>query len=50
MTSAGTQNSDPATAYYKNGGYVVVNDVTGNIVQVSDLNDPNWKAPWDSTP
>jgi hypothetical protein len=43
----GVKNNDPATAYYsKNGGYVVRNDRTGDIVQVSDRNDPNWVAPW----
>lgn len=39
---------DPATAYYnKSGGYVVRNDVTGDVVQVSNRNDSNWIAPWD---
>ncbi|PWI57778.1 colicin E5-related ribonuclease [Sulfoacidibacillus thermotolerans] len=43
----GTRNSDPATAYINSdGSYVVRNDRTGNIVQVSDRNDPNWKSPW----
>lgn len=45
---SGVKNNDPATAYYhKDGGYVVRNDESGNIVQVSDVNDPNWKDPWD---
>jgi RHS repeat-associated protein len=40
--------NDPATAYYsREGGYVVRNDRTGDIVQVSDRNDPDWVAPWD---
>jgi len=40
---------DPATAYYsKKGGYVVRNDKTGQIPQISNRNDPNWIAPWDS--
>ena len=40
--------NDPATAHYhKDGGYVVRNNNTGDIVQVSDVNDPNWKDPWD---
>lgn len=44
----GTKNNDPATAYYDaDGNYVIRNDRTGDIVQVSDKNDPNWKAPWD---
>ncbi|WP_429244211.1 colicin E5-related ribonuclease [Luteibacter sp. 621] len=39
--------NDPATAYYsRSGGYVVRNDVTGDIVQISNRNDPGWKAPW----
>ncbi|MFJ3958069.1 colicin E5-related ribonuclease [Arthrobacter sp. NPDC090010] len=41
------KNDDPATAYLnKDGGYVVRNDKTADIVQVSDLTDPNWKSPW----
>lgn len=32
-----------ATAYFdKDGSYVVRDDVTGNIIQISDKNDPNW--------
>ncbi len=39
-----------ATAYYsKSGGYVVRNDATGDIVQVSNRSDPGWTAPWDSS-
>ncbi|PLR85757.1 colicin E5-related ribonuclease, partial [Bacillus sp. V33-4] len=39
---------DPATAYIRNdGSYVVRNDRTGDIVQVSDRFDPNWASPWD---
>ena len=45
----GTQVNDPATAYYnKDGSYVVRNDKTGDIVQVSNRNDPNWKGPADN--
>ncbi|UOE45625.1 colicin E5-related ribonuclease [Agromyces larvae] len=41
------RNDAPATAYLNSrGGYVVRNDETGDIVQVSNLNDPNWKSPW----
>ena len=37
---------EPATAYFdKDGNYVVVNDRTGKIVQVSDKKDPNWQVP-----
>lgn len=45
----GSIENDPATAYYyQKGGYVVRNDLTGDIVQVSNRNDPNWIAPWDT--
>jgi RHS repeat-associated protein len=44
----GARLDDPATAYYgPRGGYVVRNDRTGDIVQVSDRTDPAWTAPWD---
>jgi hypothetical protein len=44
----GGRLDDPATAYYsERGGYVVRNDRTGDIVQVSNRNDPGWRAPWD---
>lgn len=33
-------------AVAETAGYVVRNDETGDIVQVSDLNAPNWKSPW----
>lgn len=46
--SSGTRLNDPATGYVaKDGSYVVRNDRTGAIVQVSDKNDKNWVAPWD---
>ncbi|MBA6065909.1 hemagglutinin repeat-containing protein [Pseudomonas mosselii] len=45
---SGTRLNDPATGYIaKDGSYVVRNDRTGAIVQVSDKNDKNWVAPWD---
>ncbi|MBX7276961.1 filamentous hemagglutinin N-terminal domain-containing protein [Pseudomonas sp. ERGC3:01] len=45
---SGTRLNDPATGYVaKDGSYVVRNDRTGAIVQVSDKNDKNWVAPWD---
>jgi RHS repeat-associated protein len=48
-TSDGTKLDDPATAYIKkDGNYVIRNDKTGDITQVSNRNDPNWKAPWAS--
>lgn len=44
----GGRNNDPATAYYsRDGGYVVRNDRTGDVVQVSNRNNLNWRAPWD---
>ena len=44
FTSGG---KEPATAYVQpGGGYVVVNDDSGQVVQVSDLNNPNWKPVW----
>lgn len=46
--AGGHRLDDPATAFYgREGGYVVRNDRTGDVVQVSDRRDPNWKAPWD---
>jgi RHS repeat-associated protein len=42
-----TGDKQPATAYAApGGGYVVVNDETGQVVQVSDANNPNWKPVW----
>jgi RHS repeat-associated protein len=44
----GGRMNDPATAFYgERGGYVVRNNRTGDIIQVSDRTDPGWKAPWD---
>jgi hypothetical protein len=46
----GGQMDDPATAFINSDGtYVVRNDVTGDIVQVSNRNDPGWKIPTDWT-
>jgi hypothetical protein len=43
-----TGDKQPATACVQSGGgYVVVNDTTGEIVQVSDLGKANWKPVWD---
>lgn len=48
LPNSGRMN-DPATAYYSDRGrYVVRNNRTGDIVQVSDRTDPGWKAPWDN--
>jgi hypothetical protein len=43
----GTRNDEPATAYVRDRRYVVLNDRTKEIVQVSDRNKPDWKVPWD---
>ena len=43
--TAGTKQ--PATAYVRpDGSYVVVNDATKTVVQVSDATNSNWKAVW----
>ncbi|MCL2779808.1 MAG: hypothetical protein FWD73_17595, partial [Polyangiaceae bacterium] len=43
----GGLEDDPATAYIdQQGHYVIRNDRTGDIVQVSNRHDPNWIAPW----
>jgi hypothetical protein len=35
--------AEPATVYgSKRGGYVVVNDMTGRVIQISDKNNPRW--------
>jgi hypothetical protein len=42
-----SRNNFPATAYVDgNGNYVVVRNVDNDVVQVSNRNDPNWKAPF----
>lgn len=41
----GVQRGEPATAYgNEDGSYVVRNDRTGDIVQVSDRTDPSWRV------
>lgn len=43
----GARRNDPATVHVNSdGSYVVVNNRDGTVVQVSNKNDPNWKAPW----
>lgn len=45
--SDGTRKLEPATAYIdRTGNYVVRNNVTGDIVQISDRNNPQWKSPF----
>jgi len=41
-TPDGLPRSDPASVYGSKNGYVVVNDRTGEVVQVSGKNDPGW--------
>ncbi|MFJ2994832.1 colicin E5-related ribonuclease [Pandoraea sp. NPDC087047] len=41
-TSDGLLRNDPASVYGSKSGYVVVNDRTGEVVQVSGKNDPGW--------
>lgn len=43
----GVRLDEPATAYVRaDGGYVVRNDSTGDIVQISNLNAPDWRRPF----
>lgn len=43
----GGQMNDPATAYVRSdGSYVIRNNVTNEIVQVSNRFDPNWITPF----
>lgn len=42
MDNRGGRN-DPASVYgSRSGGYVVVNDITGQVVQISDRTNPAW--------
>ncbi|MDR0780001.1 MAG: hypothetical protein LBF16_04810, partial [Pseudomonadales bacterium] len=41
-TPDGVPRNDPASVYGSKDGYVVVNDRTGEVVQVSNKNNPNW--------
>ncbi|MDR2220533.1 MAG: DUF637 domain-containing protein [Methylobacillus sp.] len=40
----GVARNDTATVYGSKDGYIVRNDRTGEIVQISDKTDPNWIA------
>lgn len=43
----GKRLDDPAMGYAaRDGSYVVRNERTGAVVQVSDKREPGWKAPW----
>ncbi|WP_084069110.1 colicin E5-related ribonuclease [Paraburkholderia heleia] len=43
-TPDGLPRNDTATVYGSKDGYVVVNDRTGEVVQISDKTDPRWIA------
>ena len=48
LPHADAPRDDPATAYFAaDGSYVVRNDKTGEIVQISDKNDKEWIVPWE---
>jgi hypothetical protein len=37
----------PATAFVRSdGGYIVVNDISGEIVQISNYSKPTWQPSW----
>jgi filamentous hemagglutinin len=43
----GNRMNEPATVYIRSdSNYVIRNDITGDIVQISDCNNPNWKSPF----
>lgn len=43
----GATHNQPATAYLQaDGHYAIRNDITGDIVQISDRFDPNWIRPF----
>lgn len=47
MDISGQKRNDLATAYIRtDGSYVVRNDITEDIVQISDRNDPDWQSPF----
>jgi hypothetical protein len=42
----GTQNDEPATIYFQNDRqYIICNDLTGDIVQISNRYDDDWISP-----
>ncbi|ATQ75245.1 hypothetical protein CR152_12490 [Massilia violaceinigra] len=44
-TGDGGGRRDTATVYgSRDGGHIVVNDRTGEVVHISDKNDPYWKS------
>jgi RHS repeat-associated protein len=45
---SGVKVNDPATAYInRQGHYVIRNNRTGDVVQVSNRHDLDWVSPWD---
>jgi len=49
LPHAAAPRDDPATAYFAtDGSYVVRNDKTGEIIQISDKNDKEWIVPWEN--
>lgn len=45
IKGGGNMNEDATVYYDETGNYVVRNDRTGEIIQVSDRTDPNWVDP-----
>jgi hypothetical protein len=42
-----SRNDFPATAYADaQGDWIVVRDIDGDVIQVNDRGDPNYKAPF----
>lgn len=42
--ATGNFNNDPATAYFDaSGNYVIVNERTNDVVQISNRNKTDWK-------
>jgi filamentous hemagglutinin len=53
-TPDGLPRNDPASVYGSKEGYIVVNDRTGEVVQVSNKDDPSWipdsRISWNESP
>ena len=48
LPEGGKVAAEPSTVYYHpDGGYVVRNNLTNDIIQVSNLHDPGWVGNWD---
>jgi Colicin E5 ribonuclease domain len=52
--SSNTIKGEPATVFGYPGNYIIVNDRTGAIIQVSGRNDPEWdddsRIKWNTNP